>query len=203
MAQTTCQFCSDADGAQCTRQALFQQEGWVLCRRHSDRNHRKKLPTTLVYALQSTDSNRTYVGATNDFARRLREHNCVVKNRGARYTRRTVVDATRPNWTPIFKVKGFPVRRQALQFEKLFHKGFRGRRLVTLPAKPVNPFGSSTSARRAWWLYWALKKERFSQQETIPTAQLSLVVEWSRRDLHAIATRLEDWGPATVQHILI
>ncbi len=157
----------------------------------------------MVYALHAADSNYSYVGATNNFARRLREHNGIVKNRGARYTRRKVVDVAQPNWSPIFKVKGFPVRRQALQFEKLFHKGFRGKRFITVPTSPVNPFGTSSPARRAWHLYWALKKERFSQRKTILTRQLELVVEWSRSDFYAIATRLSDWGPATVQHILV
>jgi len=154
--------------------------------------------TTLVYALQAADCNCSYVGATNNFTRRLGEHNGLVgKNRGAKYTRRSA------SWSPIFTVKGFPTRRQALQFEKLFHKGFRGRRLVKPPAKTVNPFGRCTAARRAWVLYWALKKERFSQKETIPTKDLNLVVEWSRRDFYKVARReLTDWSPATVKHVL-
>lgn len=161
-------------------------------------------PASLVYALQATDSNNSYVGCTNNFARRIREHNGIVKNRGARYTRREVVDTERPNWSPIFKVTGFPTRRQALQFEKLFHRGYRGRRLVTPPRATANPFGTSPAGRRAWHLYWALKKERFSQRETILTKRLGLVVEWSRADFYAVATKqLTDWGPAAVRHILL
>jgi predicted GIY-YIG superfamily endonuclease len=155
---------------------------------------------TLVYALQAADANHSYVGATNNFTRRLREHNGEVKGRGALYTRRVKVG----NWSPIFKVSGFPARRQALQFEKLFHRGFKRRRLLKVPAKPRNPFGTSSEARRAWHLYHALKKERFSQQETVLTKDLSLKVEWSRKDLYKIATRkLPEWGPATVEHVLV
>lgn len=118
-----------------------------------------------------------------------------MKGRGARYTRGA-------RWSPIFRVSGFPTRRQALQFEKLFHRGFGGRRLITVPAKPRNPFGTAAGARRAWHLYWALKKERFSQQETILTKDLTLRVEWSRADLYRIATTaLPHWGPATVTHV--
>lgn len=187
MEQTTCQFCSDADGAPCVRRARFAQDDWALCRAHSDRNHRRPLARpTLVYALQSSDARRSYVGATNDFARRLREHNGLVKNRGARYTRRAAVDPLRPNWTPVFQVSGF-----------------RGRRLVTLPSRPRNPFGASAAARRAWWLYWALKKERFSQSQTTPTARLVLEVAWSQPALYAAARRLPDWGPAAVRHRLV
>jgi predicted GIY-YIG superfamily endonuclease len=148
---------------------------------------------SLFYALQEVDGNHSYVGVTNNFTRRLREHNGIVKNRGARYTRRKVVDPDRPNWTPIFKVKGFTQRRTALQFEKMFHRG------ITVPK--TNPFGSGSSARRAWHLYWALKKERFSTRDTVPTKDLSLVIEWSRTDFYTIATtHLLDWGPAIVEH---
>jgi len=159
-----------------------------------------KEDSTLVYALQEDDANRSYVGVTNNFTRRLREHNGEVKGRGAKYTRRVKVGT----WSPIFKVSGFPSRRQAFQFEKLFHRGFKGRRLIKVPEKPRNPFGSSSSARRAWHLYHALKKERFSQQETILTKDLNLRVEWSRKDLYKIATsKLPEWGPATVEHVLV
>ena len=158
---------------------------------------------SLVYALQAADSDRSYVGCTNNFARRIREHNGIVKNRGARYTKRALVDPARPNWSAIFRVTGFPERRQALQFEKLFHRGPKGRRLISVPAKPKNPFGSGAAARRAWHLYWALHKERFSRQHTIPTRRLTLRVEWVRADFYAVATKLDDWGPAAVEHVLV
>lgn len=159
-------------------------------------------PPTLVYALQAADANHSYVGATNNFCRRLREHNGLGgKGRGARYTRRKKAGA---NWSPIFKVNGFPIRRQALQFEKLFHRGFKGRPMMTIPAgSRPNPFGTSSAARRAWHLYWALQKKRFSQQRTIPTKCLTLVIEWSRRDFYQVAKRLSGWGPANVKHVLL
>jgi predicted GIY-YIG superfamily endonuclease len=159
---------------------------------------RKEKPA-LVYALQAADADHSYVGATNNFARRLRQHNDLLKG-GARYTRRD------SGWSPIFKVRGFPKRRQALQFEKLFHRGFRGRRLVTVPAGRTNPFGTGASARRAWALYWALQKERFSQRRgTTPTRKLRLTIEWSRADFYKIAVskRLSQWGPAAVKHVLV
>lgn len=174
-------------------------------RRRTTAKKQRKPPigSSLVYALQATDSDRSYVGCTNNFARRLREHNGELKGRGARYTRREQVDPAKPNWSCIFRVTGFPARRQALQFEKLFHRGYKGRRLISVPAKPRNPFGSTAAARRAWHLYWALQKDRFSQQKTIATKRLTLQVEWVRPDFYAVATKLADWGPATVEHILV
>ena len=150
---------------------------------------------SLVYALEAKKSNHSYVGVTDNFKRRLKEHNGQSgKGRGARYTKGRA-------WRPIFRVTGLPTRRQALQLEKLFHKGFKGRRLVTVPRKPANPFGTSAAARRAWHLYWALKKDRFSQQACVLTRHLELKVEWLRRDFFSVAKSLEDWGPASVKHV--
>jgi predicted GIY-YIG superfamily endonuclease len=152
---------------------------------------------TLLYALESRDCKRSYVGVTNDFARRLRQHNGELKG-GARYTRRS---AAGPHWRPVFKVRGLPSRRQALQLEKLFHCGFGHRRLLKIPrGSTKNPFGGSAAGRRAWALVWALRRERFSQQETVLTRDLTLEVAWSRADFHAIARALDDWGPGTITH---
>lgn len=59
-----------------------------------------------------TKNNRilTYVGITNNFARRLRQHNQKIKG-GARYTKRA------KNWKPLFHVRGFKCKTHALQFE--------------------------------------------------------------------------------------
>lgn len=52
----------------------------------------------------------TYVGITNNFKRRLRQHNGELKG-GARYTH-----AHRP-WNPIFHVYGFRTKNEVLRFE--------------------------------------------------------------------------------------
>lgn len=62
------------------------------------------------YALSSLDGTRSYTGQTNNFERRLRQHNGEIKG-GARYTK------TKDAWTPIFRVTQFKTLRSVLQFE--------------------------------------------------------------------------------------
>ena len=62
----------------------------------------------LVYILQS--GSLTYVGMTNDFFRRLRQHNKEIKG-GAKYTQK------RNHWIPILIIDGFLTKREACQCE--------------------------------------------------------------------------------------
>ena len=66
-----------------------------------------------VYLLECTD-NSTYVGATVDVDRRLRQHNKEIKG-GAHATGAKV--AAGKSWTRICYVSGFPDWSAALQFE--------------------------------------------------------------------------------------
>lgn len=74
----------------------------------------------IVYILKSlaprlhSSSGRTYVGLTNNLARRLRQHNGHIAG-GARYTR-----AHRP-WAVHATVEGFRDARDARQFEWYMH----------------------------------------------------------------------------------
>ncbi len=79
-----------------------------------------------VYVLASSDGRRTYVGCTNDFRRRLRQHNGELRG-GAKYTARGRAafvsggkTASRP-WKPVLTVWGFPSRKTALQLEWRLH----------------------------------------------------------------------------------
>ena len=66
----------------------------------------------ICYLLNSVDGRRTYVGMTNNFTRRLRQHNGELVG-GARYT-------SRPNtqpWRPVATVHGFENKIDALRFE--------------------------------------------------------------------------------------
>ena len=66
-----------------------------------------------VYILESTD-NATYVGATVDLDRRLRQHNKEIKG-GAHATSSRVVKGE--TWKRVCYVSGFPDWQAALQFE--------------------------------------------------------------------------------------
>jgi len=68
---------------------------------------------SFVYLLESTKGN-TYVGATIDLNRRLRQHNKEIKG-GAHAT--SIKVAQGETWRRVCHVKGFPDWRSALQFE--------------------------------------------------------------------------------------
>lgn len=67
------------------------------------------------YCLKSTVSNRTYVGASVNVNRRLRQHNGIISG-GAKYT-----TSNRP-WELKIVVSGFSTWREALQFEYRWKK---------------------------------------------------------------------------------
>ena len=64
----------------------------------------------LCYLIVSFDSSKTYIGITNDFTKRLRQHNGEIKG-GAKYTTQG-----RP-WRLVAHIKGFENHIQVLQFE--------------------------------------------------------------------------------------
>jgi structure-specific endonuclease subunit SLX1 len=66
-----------------------------------------------VYLLLSSD-NATYVGATVDLEKRLRQHNKEIKG-GAHYTSSKVMKGE--SWIRVAYVEGFPDWQSALQFE--------------------------------------------------------------------------------------
>ena len=62
----------------------------------------------LVYIIQS--NNRSYIGMTNDFLKRWKQHNRILKG-GARYT------GMSDYWTPICIIDGFKSKSEAMQCE--------------------------------------------------------------------------------------
>ena len=101
-----------------------------------------------VYLLHSTD-NSTYVGATVDLERRLRQHNKIIK--GGAHATSMKVNAGQ-TWERACYVEGFPDWQAALQFEwrwkqisrKLSNKLFPlKRRIIAL--KELLALDSSTS----------------------------------------------------------
>jgi len=67
-----------------------------------------------VYCLATEDYSATYVGATVDADRRLRQHNGLIKG-GAKATSARV--GAGYTWSRICHVRGFPDNHAALQFE--------------------------------------------------------------------------------------
>ena len=74
----------------------------------------------LVYILKS--GNYSYIGMTNDFFKRWKQHNRILKG-GAKYT------SKKEYWTPVCIIDGFKTKCEAMQCEwKLKRvKGVRGR----------------------------------------------------------------------------
>ena len=64
----------------------------------------------LVYILKSKSCERTYVGMTNDFFKRWRQHNGEIKG-GAKYTHKY------KDWYPILILDGFHTINEACQCE--------------------------------------------------------------------------------------
>ena len=62
-----------------------------------------------VYAIESPSKQRSYVGATTNFKRRLRQHNSEITG-GAKYTR------SAQDWRYLYRVQGFE-NTEALKFE--------------------------------------------------------------------------------------
>ena len=80
----------------------------------------------VCYLLKSENSNRTYIGVTNNLKKRLRQHNGEICG-GAKYTR-----SNRP-WKPILCVSGFITKNQSLSFEYRVKKKKNSKnKLVTL-----------------------------------------------------------------------
>ncbi len=87
----------------------------------------------LVYVLYSTqNSNLTYCGSTNNFTRRLNQHNGKLSG-GAKYTHKA-----RP-WDYFFRVEGFQTKNQALSFEwHMKHYGYRRVRKGGMANRVIN-----------------------------------------------------------------
>lgn len=62
----------------------------------------------LVYII--TSGTHSYIGMTNDFFKRWKQHNKIIKG-GAKYTSKY------ENWTPICIVDGFETKSEAMQCE--------------------------------------------------------------------------------------
>lgn len=76
----------------------------------------------VCYLIVATDSAHTYIGATNNFIKRLQSHNDTRKNRkGAKYT-------LGKHWMPLMIVSGFNGKRECLSFESGWKKLAKNRK---------------------------------------------------------------------------
>jgi predicted GIY-YIG superfamily endonuclease len=73
-----------------------------------------------VYLIYNVDAKRTYIGATTDVRRRLRQHKGELVG-GARSTTKLG-----PNWRLICCLTGFQDRKEAYRWEKLLKSRARG-----------------------------------------------------------------------------
>jgi len=82
----------------------------------------------ICYLLASLDSNRTYIGSTNNLFKRINIHN---SGKGAKYTRGQT-------WMPILVVTGFLNKNCCLSFEKGWQKLYKKRSNKKIGFKYVN-----------------------------------------------------------------
>jgi predicted GIY-YIG superfamily endonuclease len=68
----------------------------------------------VCYCIRNDNENKTYIGSTNNFTKRIRQHNSELSG-GARYTHGD-------HWQPIIIFTGFISKNQALRFEYLWKK---------------------------------------------------------------------------------
>lgn len=107
----------------------------------------------LVYILQS--GNHSYIGMTNDFFKRWKQHNKILKG-GAKYTSKY------DNWSPICIIDGFQTKSEAMQCEwKLKHnKKYKG------PTK------------RILYSFFMIQKDKWtSNSPTIKTQDLTVYID--------------------------
>ena len=115
--------------------------------------------TYLVYCLRSVrHPSRTYVGCTNNFARRLRQHNRELRG-GARY-----MGQWGP-WRVLFRAGGSLTRRQALQLEWDLKHRRRG---------PGGIVGRIASLERLLW------EQRRCPVEALPVRAHVTRAQWER-----------------------
>ena len=120
----------------------------------------KMNPPFFVYLLQS-GRGTTYVGATVNLNRRLRQHNCELKG-GAKLTGRAVAKGSK--WRRVCYATGFPTWKCALQFEWKWK--FLTRKV---------PKGGSSLQRRLEALTVLTSSER-STTQSIPFSEYKLEV---------------------------
>ena len=118
----------------------------------------------VIYVLNNKQHGCTYVGATVNPRRRLRQHNGELKG-GAKYTRRG-----RGHWCYVCLVSGFRNQREALQFEWALHHCRGGIRRKKGRALYARVAALLCVMHRTKWVSKAL-----------PAAEIPLHVNWIQK----------------------
>ncbi len=94
----------------------------------------------VCYLLKSVDSNKTYVGATNNLIKRLNDH-CGIngKSKGAKYTKGEM-------WYVVLYVEGFRNKIECLSFEYQFKK--MRKKKLDLSCYNLKNIGNETITKR-------------------------------------------------------
>lgn len=125
----------------------------------------------LVYMI--TSGTLYYVGMTNNFIRRIQQHNGHLKG-GAKFTKRS------QEWSPVLIIDGFPTKSEAMKCEWALktHRGnnFRGimGRFQRLDQLLVKNQWTSTSDNISDQTLTLYVTEKYKDKVTVPTKEL----EW-------------------------
>ena len=123
----------------------------------------------LVYILKSKSCERTYVGMTNDFFKRWRQHNSEIKG-GAKYTHKY------KNWYPILILDGFHTINVACQCE------WRLKRRCTQKGTP--------SQKRIIHTYDSIQQKQWtSNSPLIQSQSLTIYIDDDYKNAHCTITR--------------
>jgi predicted GIY-YIG superfamily endonuclease len=123
---------------------------------------------SVVYCLVTPDERYTYVGATKNLARRLRQHNAEIKG-GAKYTKRC------KSWRVLFYIEGFANS----------HEGWRETLSCEWHLKHVSRYrrGTSPVARRERNVATLLNRDRWSHLRKVVVQKIAtpqqMGVSWS------------------------
>jgi predicted GIY-YIG superfamily endonuclease len=119
-----------------------------------------------VYVLFDINSNKTYVGSTNDLKRRIRQHNNEIKG-GAKYT----TNSNNSKWKYLYYISGFPDHQNALQAEwklknlqkKQVKKGVEGRLKSLIEFSKLDFWTSKSIYKNSEFIYEVYINENYKE----------------------------------------
>lgn len=141
------------------------------------RKDQKKEPW-FVYFIHCVTNNQTYVGATNNVERRVKQHGS--SSRSAKYTKGK-------EWKLIAFLSGFENKIQALQFEKRWHMSSRpNRRMKSGKTERKLSLLKCSTMKSSWirrlnQLLNILHMEKWTKRSPV-ASEVPLIVNWQLTD---------------------